>query len=422
MQLSSWGTQMSRLSGIRSIMEDIAAVHADGEQWLNLSPGNPALIPEVASAWRRMAAEAVEENHAESAGRYGPSRGTQNLVAAIVEYFNATYGWGIGPENVVVGPGSQMLCFIATTLFTGGDGPDVRPLVLPRVPDYTGYQGLSLTPDGIVGIGPVVDVEGPRRFSYRVDMEAVRATPSMGMMLVSNPANPTGNTLSREEMDGLVAIAVERDVPLVVDNAYGEPFPRVVDTPVPPTWHPNVINCFTLSKAGVPGERLGFAIGPADAVDSMIGFIANTHLHAPQLIQAVAERALSTREIDKLTGTFIAPYYQEKFRRAAEMLESRLPESVDWRLHSSEGGLFCWLWVDHDWFDDMEIYRRLKEKKVFIVPGRHFFVGMESSPAHDRLRTRCIRLSLSVDEDVIAEGVNRLAAAIGELHADRGTR
>lgn len=154
-------------------------------------------------------------------------------------------------------------------------------------------------------------------------------------------------------------------------------------------------------------------------IDSMVSCTANATLHAPQLMQSVVERALVSREIDVLATKVIKPYYRVKWRMAEELLHDNLPESIKWRLHASDGGMFCWLWIDHDWFDDLEIYRVLKSKRVFIVPGRHFFTGPMTTPFLADHGTRCIRLSLSSDEWVIAEGIARLSEALLELRDER---
>jgi valine--pyruvate aminotransferase len=416
MRLSDWGTKMAGLSGVRSILEDTAAaMNRPGGGWLNLSAGNPARIPEAIETWRRLKEDALRDCFVRSSCQYGPSRGTAGLVDAIVDYFNARYAWGIGRDNVLVGPGSQMLCFIATTIFTGPYSAERRRLVLPSVPDYPGYQCLSLQADGVAGVEPRVEIQGDRSFRYAFQMDALRRQPSLGMMLLSSPGNPTGRSITAGELAALVGVAEERDVPLVLDHAYGEPFPRIADVAVDPPRHANVINCFTLSKAGLPGERIGFAIGPAESIGAMVSFTANSTLHAPQPVQAVLERALNSGELDALTGKVIRPYYRNKRLVAESLLHEFLPDSVDWRLHSSEGGLFCWLWIDHDWFDDMTAYNALKRRKVFVVPGRHFFVAPFGSGSLATHSTRCIRLSLSAEEPVIAEGIRRIAEVLTEM-------
>lgn len=250
-----------------------------------------------------------------------------------------------------------------------------------------------------------------------MDTQALARQSRMGMMLLSNPANPTGSSVEAGELKALIETAEQRDVPLVVDHAYGEPFPGVVQTRLAPVLHSHVLNLFTLSKAGLPGERIAFAIGPAELIEPMVSFIANSALHAPQLLQAAVERSLTTRQIDALTTQHIQPYYKSKRAMAEELLAETLPDSLDWRLHSSDGGMFCWLSVDHDWFDDLELYELLKRKRMFIVPGRHFFGEPLTTPFLTTHGRRCIRLSLSPDEWAVAEGIDRLGEALEELRA-----
>jgi valine--pyruvate aminotransferase len=413
MELSTWGTKMARLSGIRSIMEDIAVASADGPggTWLNLSPGNPARIPEVVQTWQRLERDALDSGFADTSCQYGPSRGMDSLVDAIVRYFNAKYGWGIGPRNVVVAPGSQMLCFMATTIFCGPFPSGRRTLLLPFLPDYTGYLGLSLEDDSIAGVEPLVETGPGRSFRYTLDTGLLRRQERAGMLLLSSPANPTGRSADPAELAELAGFARSRDIPLVVDNAYGNPFPRVAGAAAEPLHDPHVINCFTLSKAGLPGERIAFAIGPVPAIDAMVSFLANVALHAPQLVQVAVQFALDSGELDALAEGVIRPYYQHKRALAEKLLHESLPASVNWRLHDCDGGMFCWLWVDEPWFNDLELHRALKRKRVFIVPGRHFFTAPLASAAG----TRCFRISLSASEQVIAEGIARISEALQEI-------
>ncbi len=416
---------MNRLSGIRSIMEDIATTGVAGgqETTVNLSPGNPSHNPEVVATWERLVRETLDEQFHDTSTRYGPSRGSAVLVEAIVDYFNATYGWSIRPENVLVGPGSQLLSFIATTLFTGpGPGGRMRHLVLPRTPDYTGYQGLSLDQAGLVGVEPQVCAAGERFFRYGLDLDAVRRVDDIGMLLLSNPSNPSGSSIDATELAELITVAKEHDAPLVIDHAYGEPFPRIAPSDIKPVLHSHVVNLFTLSKAGIPAERIAFAIGPSHLIDPMVSFMANSALHAPQLLQATVARAFAKGDIDTLTAQHITPYYTAKRALAGRLLAESLPAAVNWRLHSGDRGLFCWLLVDHDWFDDLRFYETLKRHGVFIVPGRHFFAPPLTTPFLRTHGKRCVRLSLSPGEDELAAGIRRLSAVLGGLVSDGGGR
>src|ERR1700721_999153 len=70
------GDKMASMSGLRSIMEDIATSTAgsDTGEWLNLSIGNPASIPEVTQAWQELTEEALAKSFGEASCNYGPSR------------------------------------------------------------------------------------------------------------------------------------------------------------------------------------------------------------------------------------------------------------------------------------------------------------------------------------------------------------
>jgi valine--pyruvate aminotransferase len=414
MELSLIGNRMAALSGLRSIMEDIATSTAEssGEEWLNLGIGNPAPIPEVIAMWKRLTEQAVAEGFTEASCQYGPSRGAAPLVQAIADYFNQRYGWGIGAENIIVGHGSQMLCFIATALYSGPQASARNRSTLVMSPDYTGYQGLSMAPRSVAGLESVAERGGGRYFSYALDLPGLKERDDIGMILLSSPSNPTGRCVRPEELEALISAAERADIPLVLDHAYGEPFPQIGETLVALPSHPNVINCFSLSKAGLPGERIGFAIGSERHITPMVSFLANSALHAPRLAQTAIAIGLRTGEIDLTVSTVIKPFYLTRRKAAEKLLHDAMPTGVDWRLHSGTGGMFAWLWVDEDWFDDVSLYRLLKLKHVFVVPGRSFFV---SSPQRERHSTRCFRISLTTSEDVLAEGVRRVAEAVTEL-------
>jgi valine--pyruvate aminotransferase len=412
------GDKMASMSGLRSIMEDIATSTSgsDAGEWLNLSIGNPAPIPQVMHAWQELAEEALEKNFAEASCNYGPSRGTASLVLAITDYFNERYNWGIQAENVIVGPGSQMLCFIAAALYAGPGRTGQTRVVMPMMPDYTGYQGLCMSADGIAGVGSGVEIsDDGRRFRYTFDFAALEKRADIGMLLLSSPSNPAGRCVERDELRELIRIAEERDVPLLLDHAYGEPFPQICRTAVPPPWHSNVINCFTLSKAGLPGERIGFAIGPERYITEMVSFLSNSSLHASRLAQVAVANGLRSGSLDRLVSTVITPFYANRRAMAEQLLADNMPSDIRWRLHSGDGGLFCWVWIDEDWFDDIELYQLLKQKHVFVTPGRNFFVISPDGPSADAHQTRCLRISLSPSEEVLTEGIKRIADALVQL-------
>ncbi|MGV9316242.1 aminotransferase class I/II-fold pyridoxal phosphate-dependent enzyme [Streptomyces sp. NPDC003691] len=420
MELSRSGSKMASLSGLRLIMEDIATTtgSATGKEWLNLGIGNPAALPEVREAWRRTTAEALEASFGDVSCAYGPSRGLPELVEGIAGYFGRRYGWELGPRNIVVGPGSQMLCFIAAALFTGAGPARNTRLVLPMTPDYTGYQGLSLTAESITGVAPLLRLQGERSFRYLFDFPALERLDDVGLMLLSSPSNPAGRCASPDEIGSLLRAARGHGVPLVVDNAYGAPFPGIGSVTAP-VWDEGILNVFSVSKAGLPGERLGFAVGPEQYIEPVVSFLSNSALHAPQLVQSVLARALRSEVLDTLVSSVIGPFYAERRKYVETLLAGTLPADIGWHLYAAEGGMFCWVWVDEEWFDDLTLYELLKSRGVFVVPGRYFFTGPASGRCPGRHARQCFRISITPDPRTLAAGVEVIASVLTDMRDGR---
>jgi valine--pyruvate aminotransferase len=88
-----------------------------------------------------------------------------------------------------------------------------------------------------------------------------RITPDIAAMCVSCPTNPTGNVLTQNEFDSLHALADAHGIPLILDNAYGHPFPGVIHNGFQPKWQPGMIFSISMSKVGLPGVRTAAAVG-----------------------------------------------------------------------------------------------------------------------------------------------------------------
>ncbi len=66
------------------------------------------------------------------------------------------------------------------------------------------------------------------QFKYHVDFEHLPMNDDVGLICVSRPTNPTGNVITDDELLQLDALAQRHEVPLLIDNAYGVPFPGII--------------------------------------------------------------------------------------------------------------------------------------------------------------------------------------------------
>ena len=173
----------------------------------------------------------------------------------------------------------------------------MKEIVLPLSPDYTGYGGISLAPEAVKAYRPSLDVDqANHRFKYRPDFDQLEVTDQTGLVLFSRPCNPTGNVLTGEEVQQIAGLAAVHGVPVFVDSAYAPPFPALNFTEMEPIFGDNIVHCMSLSKAGLPGERLGIAIGDAEIIHALECFQTNLCIHSSRYGQAIAARAIASGE------------------------------------------------------------------------------------------------------------------------------
>lgn len=414
--LSQFGEQMSQLTGVRAIMKDIIETlrSGAGKEFINLSAGNPVILPEVEQLWRDCTADLLDsKEYGEVVCRYGSSQGYAPLIDAVVKDFNHRYGLNLNSNNILITPGSQSLYFYGANAFGGytKEGA-LRRVVLPLSPDYTGYGGVSLTPEALVAYKPTLDIDTTNhRFKYRPDFSQLQITEDTGCVIFSRPCNPTGNVLSDEEVNKIKTLAGVYDVPVLIDSAYAPPFPALNFTPMIPQFGDNIIHCMSLSKAGLPGERIGIAIGDSKLINILESFQTNAAIHSSRYGQAIAARAINSGQLAEISTSIIRPHYQKKLAILAETLDEQMPKDFAWFLHQGEGAIFAWLWLQDLSITDWKFYQKLKQIGVIAVPGSTFFPGLKEDWQHKK---QCLRISLTATESEIAEAMKRLARVINE--------
>lgn len=419
-KLSLVGMKMSELTGVRAIMRDIAETiqNAKGAPLINLSAGNPVILPEVEEMWKKYTYELLDDTDVrfgEIVGRYGSSQGYEPLIQNVVQLMNSLYGWGITERNVLITPGSQSLYFLATNAFGGVTGQGgTRKIILPLCPDYTGYAGVVLSGGMLQSYKPHIEKVEPHRFKYRANLDMVQFDETIGAVLFSRPCNPSGNVLTDDEVSRLVDAAAKYEIPVFIDSAYGLPFPNISFVEMKPVWNENVIHCLSLSKAGLPGERIGIAIGSEKYIRVLESFQSNLSIHSSRYGQALVAKAIASGDLVKAARTIIGPYYKDKFDILEAALDSEMPD-VPWYLHKGEGSVFAWLWLDGMPISDVELYRRLKEHKVIVVPGSSFFPGLNEEWQH---KHECLRISLTATAEEIRRGMSVLSEVVGNVYRE----
>ena len=418
------GGRLAAGGGILTLMADMGRALAVDPRMRMLGGGNPAPVPEV----QRLVRCRMEELLADGAAfdrmmvNYDPPRGNPRFLDALAALLRREYGWDVGPGNLAITSGGQAAFFFLFNLL-GGEfaGGRRRKILLPLCPEYIGYADQGLGTDLFVACRPAIETGhggDSRCFKYHIDFAAVEralAVHDVGAIAVSRPTNPSGNVLTDAEVERLAALAATRGIPLIVDNAYGAPFPDILHVPARPFWAEHVILTMSLSKLGLPGTRTGIVVAPEPIAAALAGMTAIVGLANGTIGQQIVLPWVEDGSILRVGREHLQPFYAAKSRAAAAWARESLDAAgVDWALHAQEGAFFHWLWLPGLTIPTLELYERLKSRHVLTVPGEHFFFGVADDWPH---RQQCLRLNVSGAADTVREAYHIIAAEAARARA-----
>ncbi|HJS74937.1 MAG TPA: valine--pyruvate transaminase [Vicinamibacteria bacterium] len=403
MKLSRFGAKFTEESGILRLMDDLGEALSAGEKVLMLGGGNPARIPAMEAKFREHMRLAIDRGELEGlVGSYDSPQGHRRFLEALAGLLQRRYGWKVTASNIALTNGSQTTFFYLFNLLAGtaGDGR-LRRILFPLTPEYIGYSDAGIEPGLFTASKPEIELLEPDLFKYHVDFDRLRVTNDIAAICVSRPTNPTSNVLTAEELERLRVLAAEQGIPLIVDNAYGTPFPDILFIEAEPVWDENVILTMSLSKLGLPGVRTGIVVAREEIVKAIASLNAVVSLAPSSFGAYLALDLVRSGEILELSRNVIRPFYERKSQQALAWVREHL-SAIDYRVHKPEGTFFFWLWFPGLSISSGELYERLKARGVLIVPGHYFFPGLDEVWRH---RQECLRLNYSQDDAVVERGI-----------------
>lgn len=415
---SIFGNNLSSGSGIEELMDDLGnALSHGGPNIKMLGGGQPGSIPEMNTLWRqRMEEIMAEPGMLESVvGKYDPPKGNPKFISALATLFKERLGWNVSEKNIAITAGGQTAFFFLFNALAGRTKDGRRKkILLPLVPEYIGYANQSVGEDFFRAMKPKIEKIGDHQFKYRVDFENLVVDEEIAAICVSRPTNPTGNVLTDNEMAKLSAIAAKHKIPLIIDNAYGTPFPNIFFADANPLWNENTILTMSLSKIGLPGTRTGIVVAPEEIASAVASMSAIVGLANGNIGQAIMEPLVRSGEVLELSEKVVKPFYVEKSLKAQRWVSEFFNADLPYRVHLSEGALFLWIWFEGLPVPVRELYERLKQHEVLIVPGNYFFFGLEDEGW--KHRHECIRMTFTMDEEVVREGIRIIAEEVKNLY------
>jgi len=324
---------------------------------------------------------------------YTSNLGTPELRQAIVRYLDRRFGATFDAQKevlVTVGV-SEAIDLAIRALCSPGDE------ILYHEPCFVSYAPTIRLAHAV----PVC-VETRVEDEFRLTVAALEAkvTPKTKAILLNFPCNPTGATLSRDDMRAILEFAEKHDLIVLADEVYSELNYELADDGKTnlvsfssfPEYHDRVVLLNGFSKSwAMTGFRLGYACGPADIVDAMMKIHQYGIMSAPTLSQAAGVEAMDHGDKD-------VARMRREYKRRRDFVVPAL-NAMGLKTVMPKGAFYIFSSVASTGLDDETFaLKLLKEHGVACVPGSAFgksgagFVRMSYATSYEKLQLAVVRI------------------------------
>jgi aspartate aminotransferase len=364
----------ARLQGIqKSVIRQVFDRARPGS--INLGLGEPDLpTPDVI---RQAAVRAIVEEQ----NGYTSHAGLPQLrkkVAGDYPYLDEN------PERIIITAGSQEALYLALlTLVDDGD-----EVLIPN-PGFVAYPTIVRMAGGVASF---YRMPREREFGFETQEFRRALTPRTKVVVCISPSNPTGRTLSRDDLVSIADALRDHDAYLISDEIYRDLY-YTTDRPESlSSFFDRTIVIGGLSKSmSMTGWRLGWLAGDEDVIKAALVL----HGYVTTCASAVSQKASLVAWSDEAEAARAG--FRETFRSRRDHLLKLISDELRLRAVTPDGAFYTM--VDVSAFGpSMKVAEALLEAGVITVPGAAF--GSESEGF--------LRVSFCADHDTLAEGVQRI--------------
>lgn len=262
--------------------EQAARLQGDTSDLIHLEVGRPDADTPVAI--KQAAADALMRGEV----HYSDLRGVPALREALAAKLRQQNKLDAGPDDVLVTNGLTHASFAA--FFAILDEGDEVILLSPHYPQHIGKIELA-------GAHPVL-VPLNKEQGFAIDAQAIEAaiTPRTRMVVLVNPANPTGRVYRRSELEALAQLAIKHDLVVVSDEVYEDityDDAEHISIASLPGMQERTVSMFAFTKSyAMDGWRIGYLAAPAWLMPGLLKITANDVTHVNTFIQAGALEAV----------------------------------------------------------------------------------------------------------------------------------
>ena len=370
---------------------------AKGEDVIGFGAGEPDF--DTPDNVKQAAIRAIQENDT----RYTPVGGTNELKDAVIQKLKQDNGLNYQRNQIVVSCGAKHSFFnLAQVLWEKGDE------VLVPAPYWLSYPEMIL----LAGGTPII-VQTSEQTEFKVTPEQIDAsvTPQTRAIIINSPSNPTGSAYSRKELEGIAECALKHKLLIISDEIYEkivfDGFEQISIASLGKEVQENCVVINGMSKCyAMTGWRIGYLAAEPEIVTQVLKLQSQSTSNPTSIAQAAS--------IEALTGP------QDNVVRMVEEFANRRNILMD--LLTEIEGVSCYRPVGSFYtFPDFSVFYGksyhgetikgsvefarflLQEAKVALVPGIAF--GADNN----------VRLSFATSQEVIRQGMGRIAKAVASL-------
>ncbi len=336
--------------------EQAARLQGDTSDLIHLEVGRPDADTPVAI--KQAAADALMRGEV----HYSDLRGVPALREALAAKLRKQNKLDVGPDDVLVTNGLTHASFAA--FFAILDEGDEVILLSPHYPQHIGKIELA-------GAHPVL-VPLNKEQGFAIDAKAIEAaiTPRTRMVVLVNPANPTGRVYRRSELEALAQLAIKHDLVVVSDEVYEDityDDAEHISIASLPGMQERTVSMFAFTKSyAMDGWRIGYLAAPAWLMPGLLKITANDVTHVNTFIQAGALEAVVGQQ-EALRG-MIAD--DDAKRR---LMLQRLNAMANVSCAHVEGTIYAFADVRATGVPSQELAERLlKEARVVVEAGSFY--------------------------------------------------
>ena len=356
---------------------------AAGVHVITFAIGDPDIATPPHILNRLLEASQDQTNH-----RYPESEGLPEFRRAIADWYQQRFGLTLDSDKEVLpligakeGIGHMALCFI-----------DPGDIALVPDPGYPVYAVGTMFAGGESHFMPLLEENG-----WLPDLEAIPTDVARKakVMWLNYPNNPTAAVADLDYFRQVVAFAKEYDIAVCHDAPYTE---VAYDGYRPPSFLQAegamdvAVEFHSLSKSyNMTGWRVGMAVGNADMINALMRVKSNLDSGIPQAIQIAGIEALTASQDCIQENNAI---YQRRRDRLVATLNA-----IGLEVTPPRASLYVWAHVPQGYTSVGLAALLLDEKDIVVTPGAGYGTYGEGY----------IRLSLTLSDDDLEEGIKRLS-------------